>query len=119
MLLSANERYEALVRRVQTKHGELDAKSALRLMDRPVAMKSNLHNVLFAPASTKFWVAHATTDGRPAAEQPYHGFQLTELLTRRPDAEARSIAFEARRKSDVETARKTKDSVSNATLQTK
>jgi hypothetical protein len=49
-------------------------------------MNSNLHNELFAPASTRFWVANATTDKQPAAEQPYHAFQLTELLQRRPAA---------------------------------
>ncbi|MCA9054106.1 MAG: peptidase C45, partial [Planctomycetaceae bacterium] len=61
-LLSAGDRYEELVRRVQTGYGKFTAESALRLMDRGVAMKSNLHNVLFAPASTKFWVANATSD---------------------------------------------------------
>ena len=84
-LLSAGERYEELVRRVQAGYGEFTAESALRLMDRGVAMKSNLHNVLFEPKSTKFWVANASHDKRPAAEQKYFSFQLTELLSRRPD----------------------------------
>ena len=53
-------------------------------MDRPVAMKSNLHSVLFAPASTRFWVANASTDGPPAVAQPYRGFQLSELLAHVP-----------------------------------
>ncbi len=59
-------------------------------MDLPVAMKSNLHSVLFAPASTRFWVANASKDGQPAVTQPYRGFQLTELLTRVPDSSAPS-----------------------------
>lgn len=84
VLLSAGDRYKTLAERVQGQHGELDAESALRLMDRPVAMSSNLHNVLFEPASTKFWVAHASADGQPAATQPYHAFQLTQLLRREP-----------------------------------
>ena len=49
-------------------------------MDRPVAMKSNLHSVLFETTTTRFWVANASIDGKPAAEQPYHAFQLRELL---------------------------------------
>ena len=49
-------------------------------MDRPVAMKSNLHSVLFETTTTRFWVANASKDGKPAAEQPYHAFQLSELL---------------------------------------
>ena len=45
-------------------------------------MKSNLHSVLFEPKSTRLWVAHASARGEPAVTQPYHAFQLTELLTR-------------------------------------
>lgn len=84
VLLSGGKRYEELVRRVQTGHGRLDAAGALKLMDCPVAAKSNLHSVLFAPKSTKFWVANASLDQKPAAEQPYYEFQLTELLRRAP-----------------------------------
>lgn len=90
-LLSAGDRYEELVRRVQEGHGTFTAESALRLMDRPVAMKSNLHNVLFEPASTKFWVANASSDKVPAAEQPYHAFRLSDLLQRTPSAQSRQI----------------------------
>ena len=90
-LLSAGDRYEELVRRVQAGYGTFTAGSAIRLMDRGVAMKSNLHNVLFEPASTRFWVANATTDKQPAAEQPYHAFQLSELLARRPGSDAREL----------------------------
>jgi isopenicillin-N N-acyltransferase-like protein len=83
-LLSAGDRYTELVRRVEAGYGRFTPESALRLMDSGVAMKSNLHNVLFAPASTRFWVANATSDRQPAAEQPYQEFSLTELLSRRP-----------------------------------
>lgn len=88
VLLSAGDRYHELVKRAQAGHGRFDHKSALDLMCRPVAMKSNLHNVLFEPKSTKLWVANATPDKKPAAEQPYHEFQLSELLTRKPAAGA-------------------------------
>ncbi|MCC6494502.1 MAG: peptidase C45 [Pirellulales bacterium] len=84
VLLSAGDRYSELVRRVQATHGKFTAESAIHLMDRPVAMKSNLHNVLFEPKSTRFWVANADSQGRPAAEQKYHAFQLTALLARQP-----------------------------------
>jgi hypothetical protein len=88
VLLSAGSRYEELARRAQEGHGKLDADSARRLMDCPVAMKSNLHNVLFAPRSTRLWVANASEDKQPAANQKYYAFQLSELLTRQPDAAA-------------------------------
>jgi hypothetical protein len=57
-------------------------------MDRPVAMKSNLHSVLFETTTTRFWVANASTEGEPAATQPYHAFQLSELLSHKPDLSA-------------------------------
>ena len=84
VLLSAGSRYDELVRRTQEQHGKFTAEEALRLMDRPVAMKSNLHNSLFEPKSTRFWVANAGKQGQPAAEQKYFAFQLSELLKRKP-----------------------------------
>ncbi|MDA0590061.1 MAG: C45 family autoproteolytic acyltransferase/hydrolase [Planctomycetota bacterium] len=91
VLLSAGDRYEELVRRTKDGRGGFTAKEALKLMERPVAMKSNLHNVLFEPETTRFWVANASKDKQPAAEQPYHPFQLTELLKRSPDTSSREI----------------------------
>jgi hypothetical protein len=90
-LLSAGSRYEALVERAKAGHGTFTAETALRLMDRPVAMKSNLHNVLFEPKTTRFWVANAGADRTPAADREYHPFQLTELLARQPEAGAREL----------------------------
>ena len=80
VVLSAGDRYQELARRVQKGLGTFDAESARHLMDRPVAMKSNLHSVLFETTTTRLWVAHASKEGKPAAEQPYHAFQLIELL---------------------------------------
>lgn len=88
VLLSAGTRYDELVKRVAAQKGKLDAESARHLMDRPVAMKSNLHDVLFEPRSTRMWVANASSAGEPAANQEYHAFQLSELLKRHPDAVA-------------------------------
>lgn len=98
VLLSAGDRYKELARRVRERAGTLDAESALHLMDCPVAMKSNLHNVLFEPRSTKLWVANASSDGQPAATQKYFAFQLTELLKRAPDAAAREIPLKVARR---------------------
>ncbi len=87
-LLSAGDRYQELSKRVKQGHGTFTAKSAIQLMSRPVAMKSNLHNVLFEPKSTKLWVANASKEGAPAANQKYYHFQLSELLKRKPSADA-------------------------------
>src|SRR5206468_9258655 len=91
VVLSAGDRYRELVRRVQKGLGTFDAQSARHLMDRPVAMKSNLHSVLFETTTTRFWVANASKDGKPAAEQPYSAFQLRELLQHRPDTSATAL----------------------------
>ena len=91
VLLSAGSRYEELARRVQAGHGTFDAESARRLMDRPVAMKSNLHSVLFETTTTRFWVANASTGGEPAATQPYRAFRLSELLSHEPDPSAPAL----------------------------
>ncbi len=85
VVLSAGDRYKELVKRVQKGLGTFDAESARHLMDRPVAMKSNLHSVLFETTTSRFWVANASKDGKPAAEQPYHAFQLSELLKHQAD----------------------------------
>ena len=96
VLLSAGGRYKELVKRTKENHGKFDEDSAIHLMDCPIAMKSNLHNALFAPKSTKLWVANATKDKRPAADQPYHAFQLTELLQRHPATDSPEIPLPGR-----------------------
>ena len=88
VMLSVGDRYDELCRRVKANLGTFDAESARALMDRPVAMKSNLHSVLFESKSTRFWVANASKEGAPASTQPYHAYQLTELLEHGPDSSA-------------------------------
>jgi isopenicillin-N N-acyltransferase like protein len=91
VVLSAGDRYLTLVKRVEQGHGKFDAESARRLMDRPVAMKSNLHSVLFETTTGRFWVANASKDGKPASEQPYHAFQLSELLGHQADRSSKEL----------------------------
>jgi hypothetical protein len=91
VLLSAGDRYELLARRVKEGLGTFDAESARHLMDRPVAMKDNLHSVLFETTTGRFWVANASTDRRPASTQPYHAFRLTDLLTHKADVAAPAL----------------------------
>jgi isopenicillin-N N-acyltransferase-like protein len=96
VLLSAGDRYKELVRRVQAGHGKFDADSARALMDRPVAMKGNLHSVLFESTTTRFWVANASPTGEPAVAQPYHAFRLDDLLEHAPSGDAPSRPGPAR-----------------------
>jgi hypothetical protein len=91
VLLSAGDRYENLVARTTQEYGRLDAKGARHLMDRPVAMKSNIHSVLFAPETLDFWVANA--DSRDlAAHTRYTHYNLGELLREEGVEEALAAA---------------------------
>jgi len=85
VVLSAGSRLTELRRRVQEKHGKLDTQLGQWLMSRPVAMESNLHNVLFVPADGLLYVANASHT-KPAAETPYVKIDLKGLLA---DGEAR------------------------------
>jgi len=78
VFMSAGSRLSALRTRIAESYGKIDREGALRLMDRPVAMKSNLHSALMLPQSLEILVAHAG-DGKPAAERPYVRFDLTAL----------------------------------------
>ena len=84
VLMSAGGRYKKLVQRVQKGYGRIDADAAIALMTRPVAMKSNLHNVLFAPERLALWVAHAADPvGNPnyqACNQPYVYINVRKFL---------------------------------------
>jgi hypothetical protein len=79
VVLSAGSRLGKLRERVTQKHGQIDAEVGKWLMSRPVAMKSNLHNVLFVPADGVLYVANADHK-HPAAERPYVKLDLRELL---------------------------------------
>ncbi|MCA9120329.1 MAG: peptidase C45 acyl-coenzyme A:6-aminopenicillanic acid acyl-transferase [Planctomycetaceae bacterium] len=79
VVLSAGSRLAKLRERVQQRYGQIDADVAQWLMSRPVAMESNLHNVLFIPGDRLLYVANASHN-KPAAERPYVRLDLKELL---------------------------------------
>jgi hypothetical protein len=79
VLMSAGDRYEKLAERVKAGYGKFDADAARHLMDRPVAMTSNIHSVLFAPDTLDFWVANADAKN-VASHCRYTHYNLAELL---------------------------------------
>lgn len=79
VVLSAGRRLETLRARVIQEHGGIDTALALWLMSRPVAMESNLHNVLFVPKTGHLFVANAS-HSQPAAETRYTKLHLPTLL---------------------------------------
>ncbi len=88
--LSSGSRLDCLRERISERHGGIDTAAAMRLMDRPVAASSNLHNVLFVPERLELHVAHASHDA-VAAERPSVRLSLADLLAAVP-AEALSDA---------------------------
>ncbi|MCU0961637.1 MAG: C45 family autoproteolytic acyltransferase/hydrolase [Pirellulaceae bacterium] len=83
VVLSAGDRLARLRERVQSRYGEFDAESGQWLMSRPVAMESNLHNVLFVPQDGILYVANADHK-HCAAERPYARLDLKALLAEMP-----------------------------------
>ncbi len=79
VIMSAGNRYKKLVERIKESHGKIDVEKAIHLMDRPVAMKSNLHDALFAPQSLEVWVSNAGPK-TPASSEPYTHYNFGELL---------------------------------------
>lgn len=79
VILSAGGRLETLRSRVKQRYGQIDADVGQWLMSRPVAMSSNLHNVLFVPEDGVLHVANAD-HSHVAAERPYVRLDLNELL---------------------------------------
>jgi len=79
VLVSAGERAEALSRRLRESYGRIDVATMIRIIKRPVAMNSNLHNAIFSPETLDVWYADA---GRhtPACDQRYAHANLRELL---------------------------------------
>jgi hypothetical protein len=79
VVLSAGDRLKLLRERVQEKYGQFDVELGQWLMSRPVAMSSNLHNVLFVPADGVLYVANADHQ-HCAAERPYVRVDVKKLV---------------------------------------
>ena len=76
----ATKTFAVITQGILSEHEKFSVERAIRLMDAPVAMKSNLHNVLFAPGLGKLWVANASSDKKPAWTQKYYEFDFRALL---------------------------------------
>jgi len=91
VLLSAGDRYETLVDRVEAGFGAFDDDKARSLMDPPVCMKSNIQSVLFAPDTLDFWVANADSE-HVASETRYTKYNLRELLDSAPGEVGKTLS---------------------------
>ncbi len=91
VLMSAGDRYEKLAERVRAQYGKIDAEAARRLMERPVAMNSNIHCALFAPETLDFWVANADSQN-VASHCRFTHYNLADLLKNPPPASVATAA---------------------------
>jgi Acyl-coenzyme A:6-aminopenicillanic acid acyl-transferase/Prolyl oligopeptidase family len=87
VVLSAGSRLEELRKRVKSNYGNIDVTVGQSLMCRPVAMESNLHNVLFVPEDGILFIANADHK-QPAAERPYVRLDLRELVASMPTSKS-------------------------------
>ncbi|MGC8830575.1 MAG: C45 family autoproteolytic acyltransferase/hydrolase [Verrucomicrobiia bacterium] len=80
VLISGDQRAQTLSQRLIQYYGSIDPQKMIEIIKRPVAMKSNLHNAIFAPQTLDMWFADAgkTT---PACDEPYYHINLNHLLT--------------------------------------
>ena len=64
-------------------YGKIGPQELIQIIKRPVAMKSNLHDVIFEPEKLALWVANADRGG-PACNQPYARYSWSELFRAAP-----------------------------------
>jgi hypothetical protein len=83
VVFSGPDRLATLLKRIRAGYAKLTPPGAIRLMERPASMESNLKNVLFAPQTLELWVAHAARPDTPryqACWQPYVHYDGAALL---------------------------------------
>jgi hypothetical protein len=79
VLISGPGRAEALSKRLLDHYGQIDVPAMMRIITRPVAMDSNLHDAIFTPESLEMWAADAGKH-TVACDEPYARFDLGELI---------------------------------------
>ncbi|MBN1910841.1 MAG: hypothetical protein JW818_13935 [Pirellulales bacterium] len=79
VIVSGFDRAEVASRRIQESFSQIDAKRLIEIIRQPVAMRSNLHNAVFAPETLDMWFADASRT-RSACDEPYAHCNLKSLL---------------------------------------
>ena len=79
IMISAGDRAKVLSDRLQQQHGKISPQILQEVIRRPVAMKSNLHNAIFRPATLDLWYSDAGSS-TPACDEKYAAFNLGQLL---------------------------------------
>ena len=77
--ISAGSRAQALYEKLKENYGQIDVETMQQMIKRPVAMNSNLHDVVFTPESLDLWHAEAGKNA-PACDEPYLHINLKEAI---------------------------------------
>lgn len=91
VLISGEDRAKVLSQRLQEHYGRIDVPVMIDILKRPVAMRSNLHNAIFAPETLDMYFADAGKH-TPACDEPYARCNLGELLRLYQDSALRTTA---------------------------
>lgn len=81
------QRYPILVQRLLDCYGRIEVKDLQQVIKQPVAMPTNLHNAIFAPATLDVWIAQAGPQGEPACDEFYEHYNLKELIQEKTPSE--------------------------------
>ncbi|MBQ7029101.1 MAG: hypothetical protein IJN32_02550 [Thermoguttaceae bacterium] len=73
------ERADTLFKRLNENFGKIDVPTLIEILERPVSMKSNLHDAIFAPETLDVWFAEAGAT-TPACDEKYYRANLREAL---------------------------------------
>ncbi len=77
--ITAPARQQALCGRLDEYYGRIDAETMRKIILRPVAMASNLHDAVFLPKSLDVYFSCAD-DLHPACDCQYHRVNLNEII---------------------------------------
>lgn len=91
VVLSAGSRLDALKTRIRESYGKIDTTIGQQLMCRPVAMDSNLHNVLFVPEDSILYVSNADHQS-PAADRPYARIDLGKFFEQIQQSKSQKVS---------------------------
>jgi fumarylacetoacetate (FAA) hydrolase family protein len=79
VFVSGGDRAKELSKRLHEQAGKIDADAMTKIIKRPVAMGSNLHNAIFMPETLELWFADAGKR-TPACDEPYARVKVGELI---------------------------------------
>jgi isopenicillin-N N-acyltransferase like protein len=79
VIVSGSDRAKVMAERIEQSYGQIDVKQLMKIIKRPVSMRSNLHDAIFAPETLDIWFADAGKR-TPACDEPYVHLNLEELV---------------------------------------